>query len=274
MIGQLIADIRRLYPDPKEVEVLVVDDGSADGTGDVAEAAGARVIRHPYNKGNGAAVKTGIRQAQGEVLVLMDADGQHNPADIARLIEPIGPYDMVVGARVKGSQQWHRQLANSIYNAFASYLTDFRIEDLTSGFRAIKRKLALQFAYLLPNTFSYPTTLTMAVIRAGYSLKYIDIVAASRVGKSKIKLLRDGLRFLTIMVRIATLFSPMKVLLPLGLLTFLPGVLYAIYRLVIGERWTIPIVISVSIGALILALGLISEQIALLRMHDIDREVD
>lgn len=273
IIAQVVAGIRQIYTNPEEVEVLVIDDGSTDGTGEVAASAGARVLRHPYNKGNGAAVKTGIRSARGEVLVMMDADGQHGPADIERLVAPIAEYDMVVGARLKGSQQWHRRLANSVYNAFASYLTSFPIQDLTSGFRAIKRSLALQFCYLLPNTFSYPTTLTMAVVRGGYSLRYVKIETAPRVGHSKIRLLQDGLRFPLIMIKIATLFNPLKVFLPLGLLTFLPGVLYAIYRLFIGERWTIPIVISVSVGAAILSLGLISQQIALLRLQYIDREV-
>ncbi len=273
-VGQIVSGIRQYYPDSSEVELLLIDDGSSDGTGEAAAEAGARVIRHPYNKGNGAAIKTGIRAARGDVLVMLDADGQHDPADIERLAASIGEYDMVVGARDKGSQQWHRQMANSIYNVFATYLTNFRVRDLTSGFRAIRRKLALQFCYLMPNTFSYPTTLTMALIKAGYNLKYVEIHAAPRVGKSKINLVVDGLRFFVIMAKIAMIFSPLKIFLPLGLLTFLPGALYAVYRLAIGQRWTIPIVISVSVGAVILSMGLLSEQIALLRMQQIDLETD
>lgn len=271
IIGQVIQKIRHLYPDPEEVEILVVDDGSSDGTAEEAAAAGARVITHPYNKGNGAAIKTGIRNAQGEILVMMDADGQHDPAEIERLVEPIGVYDMVVGARHGADQQWHRRLANNAYNAMATYLAGFQIRDLTSGFRAVRSKLAKSFCYLLPNTFSYPTTLTLAVIQAGYSLKYEPINVNKRVGKSKIKLLRDGVRFLLIMVRIITVFSPLKVFLPIGLTVFLPGFFYAIYKLIVQERWTLPIVISVSVGTLIVMLGLISEQIALLRMSQIDR---
>ena len=271
VIGRVVADIRELYPDPAEVEVLVVDDGSKDGTATAAAAAGARVVRHPYNKGNGAAIKTGIRAARGDVIVMMDADGQHNPQDIPRLVDPINQgYDMVVGARDRGSQKWYRLLANTIYNVLASYLTSFRVEDLTSGFRAIRRDLALQFCYLLPNTFSYPATLTMAVIKAGYSLKYVEIHAAERVGKSKIKLFRDGARFLIIMTKIAVLFSPLKVFLPIGLLVFLPGFVYAIYKLIIHRPWTLPIVISVSVGTLIVMMGLLAEQIAMLRMQHID----
>lgn len=271
VIGQVVSGVRHMYPDAEEVEVLVVDDGSADGTGEAARAAGARVVRHPYNKGNGAAVKSGIRAARGDVLVLMDADGQHDPAEIGKLAASIGEYDMVVGARRGSDQRWHRRVANTLYNLLASYLAGFSISDLTSGFRAIKRDVALGFCYLLPNTFSYPTTLTLAVIRAGYSLRYEPIQVRRRVGKSKIKLLRDGVRFLLIMVRIVTVFSPLKIFVPVGMGVFLPGFVYAIYKLVVHQPWTLPIVISISSGTLIVMLGLISEQIALLRMGRVDR---
>lgn len=271
VIGHVVKGIRDLHPDTTDVEVLVVDDGSRDGTADKAAGAGATVVRHPYNKGNGAAIKTGIRSSRGDIIVMMDADGQHDPQDIARLVAPMNEgYDMVVGARANKDQQWHRLIANASYNRVSSYLTGFPIEDLTSGFRAVRRDLALQFCYLLPNTFSYPTTLTMAVIRGGYSLKYVPIRAAPRVGKSKIKLLRDGMRFFLIMAKIAVLFSPLKVFLPAGLMVFAPGFLYAIYKLMIHQRWTLPIVISVSVGTLIMMMGLLAEQIALLRMQHID----
>lgn len=271
IVGQVVTDIRQRYADVDDVEILVIDDGSTDATDEAAMAAGARVIRHPYNKGNGAAVKTGIRAAQGEILVTMDADGQHDPADIERLVAPIGEYDMVVGARQGTDQQRHRRLANTLYNLLASYLAGFPVRDLTSGFRAVRKNLALGFCYLLPNTFSYPTTLTLAVIKAGYSLKYEPIRVERRIGTSKIRLLQDGVRFLLIMIKIITLFSPLKVFLPVGLAVFLPGFFYAIYKLIIHRPWTLPIVISVSVGTLIVMLGLISEQIALLRMGQIDR---
>jgi glycosyltransferase involved in cell wall biosynthesis len=273
VIGRVVTRIREIYPDRSQVEVLVVDDGSADGTAAAAEEAGARVVRHPYNKGNGAAIKTGIRAARGDVIVMMDADGQHNPEDIPRLLAPIHQgYDMVVGARSWGSQKWHRFLANTIYNSLSSYLLNFRVQDLTSGFRAIRRNLAAQFCYLLPNTFSYPSTLTMAIVRAGYNLRYVEIQTAERVGKSKIRLLRDGARFLVIITRIAVLFSPLKVFLPVGSLIAAPGVLYALYKLLIQRPWTIPIVVSISVGTLIIMMGLLAEQIALLRLQHIDRD--
>jgi glycosyltransferase involved in cell wall biosynthesis len=273
VVAQIVKRIRQIYPDPDRVEILVIDDGSTDDTAKVAALAGAHVIQQPYNKGNGAAVKAGIRAAQGEIILMMDADGQHAPEEIEELVAPIGEYDMVVGARRGADQHLHRRIANAFYNALASYMTDFTIQDLTSGFRAIRRDIALSFCYMLPNTFSYPTTLTMAIIRAGYSLKYVPIKVKKRVGKSKIKLIRDGVRFLFIMIRIITIFSPLKVFLPAGLAIFLPGFIYAIYKLVIHRPWTLPIVISVSIGTLIIMLGLLSEQIALLRMQHIDQGV-
>ncbi len=180
---------------------------------------------------------------------------------------------MVVGARESSSQAtWYRGIANKIYNSLATYLTDFPVEDLTSGFRAIRKKLAVQFCYLLPNTFSYPSTLTISIIKAGYNLKYIPIYAEKRKGKSKIKIFKDGMRFFLIITKIATLFSPLKIFLPIGGLIFFTGFFYAIYKLIIGKPWTIPIVILISIGTLIVMMGFLGEQIALLRFQHIDKD--
>jgi len=272
VVGAVVRQVRAMFPD---FEVLVVDDGSTDGSGREAEEAGARVIGHVYNRGNGAAVKTGIRSARGRNLVLMDGDGQHDPAEIPGLLEHLDQYDMVVGARnFKTQGSFHRSLANRIFSDTATYLADHKVEDLTSGFRAIRRDLARRFAYLLPNTFSYPSTITLALFKAGYGVKYVPIRAGQRTGKSKIKIVRDGLRFFAIMIKIISLFSPMKVFFPLGMLFLAPGLTYAIHRVFFqGSRLTNPMVLMISVAALIFALGLISEQISLLRLERIDQPV-
>jgi len=271
VIGAVVRDIRGRSP---EYEVLVVDDGSSDGSGPLAREAGARVISHAYNRGNGAAIKSGIRAASGRVLVLMDGDGQHDPAGIPHLLAHIDQYDMVVGARNFARHgPFHRCVANRIYCALATYLVDHKVEDLTSGFRAIRRRLALGFAYLLPNTFSYPSTLTLTLFKAGYGVKYVPIDIRRRVGKSKIRIFKDGPRFLAILLKIATLFSPMKVFFPLGMTFLAPGLAYTVLRVVLqGHRLTNPMVLALSVATLIFALGLISEQISLLGLSRIDEE--
>jgi glycosyltransferase involved in cell wall biosynthesis len=256
-------------------EILVVDDGSQDGTAEAARRAGARVLQQPYNIGNGAAVKLGIRRASGDVIVLMDGDGQHQAEDIPRFLAELEQHDLVVGARGKtSSRALHRIAANRLYSILASYVVGYRVEDLTSGFRAIDAHIAKQIVYLLPNGFSYPSTMTIALFRSGYAVKYIPIRAAARVGRSKIKLLRDGLGFLLILARIGTFFAPMRLYLPAGR-GYVPAWLpLAIYRLVLNRPWTLPIVISVLIGLLILVFGLISEQIALLRLGRSEHSAD
>jgi glycosyltransferase involved in cell wall biosynthesis len=254
-------------------EIIVVDDGSEDGTADRARGAGARVISHPYNIGNGAAVKTGIRAARGDILVILDGDGQHDAADISRLLEKIGPYDMVVGARTSESEtSIHRNLANRIYNRLATYGCGRKIEDLTSGFRAIKAHIARGFVYLLPNTFSYPTTITLAVVRSGHSLAYVPIKSRKRSGKSKIKLLRDGVRFFLIIVKIATLFAPMRIFIPVSVSMFLTGFIWGLVKiLVYGGRYGPTSAMLMTMAVVIFMVGLVSEQVAQLRF---DRSED
>ncbi len=256
----------------KSFEILVIDDGSTDTTAAKARESGARVLSHPYNIGNGAAIKTGIRKARGRILVMMDADGQHDPADIPRLLEPIGLYDMVVGARTKTSEtSFHRNLANRVYNWLASYVCNRKIEDLTSGFRAIKTEPARAFLYLLPNTYSYPTTLTMAIIRSGRSLKYIPVKTTRRIGRSKIRLLRDGSRFFFIIMRIATLFSPMKVFLPVSVLMFLTGLGYGLMRIfLLDGRYGPTSAMLITMSVVVFMVGLVSEQVAQLRFDRSD----
>ena len=252
------------------VEVLVINDGSTDDTAAVAEAAGARVVHHPYSKGNGAAIKTGARAAQGEVLVFMDADGQHDPADIPRLLDQLRQgHDMVVGARQKGSQaSVGRGLANGLYNRLASWMTGHKVEDLTSGFRAVRADKFREFLYLLPNGFSYPTTSTMAFFRAGYSVAYVPIHAAKRIGKSHIRLLRDGARFLLIIFKIGTLFSPLKIFAPVALLMFLLASSWYAWTFFAMHRFTNMSALLYTGSVITFMMGLISEQITALMYKD------
>jgi glycosyltransferase involved in cell wall biosynthesis len=266
-IGATVAAIRRHYP---EAELLVIDDGSTDATAATAQAAGARVISHPYSKGNGAAIKTGARTATGDLLVFMDADGQHDPADIPRLLAKLEQgHDMAIGARQKGSQaSVGRGLANGFYNQLASYMTGHPIEDLTSGFRAVRAAKFREFLYLLPNGFSYPTTCTMAFFRAGYSVAYVPIHAATRIGKSHIRLLRDGLRFLLIIFKIGTLYSPLKLFAPLAALLFAIATLWYGYTFATMGRFTNMSALLYTGSVMVFLMGLISEQITMLMYKD------
>ncbi|MGQ9659901.1 MAG: glycosyltransferase family 2 protein [Thermochromatium sp.] len=259
-LGPLLAQIRSLLPD---AERIVIDDGSTDTTAEVAATAGARVIRHPYGMGNGAAIKSGARAAMGEVLVFMDADGQHDPADIPRLRAKLDEgYDMVVGARTSNSQATvGRSLANRLYNWLASYMTDQQILDLTSGFRVVKADRFQEFLYLLPNGFSYPTTCTMAFFRAGYPVAYVPISARRRVGKSHIRPLKDGVRFLLIIFRIGTLYSPLKLFVPVAAVHFMLGLGYYLYTYLTQERLSSMTVFMFTAAVTIFLIGLVSEQI-------------
>jgi glycosyltransferase involved in cell wall biosynthesis len=264
-IGGVLDEIATL---PLEAEVIVVDDGSQDESAAVAGGRpGVRVLQHPYNIGNGAAIKSGIWAARGRVIVMMDGDGQHQPADIPRLLSYIGRYDMVIGARTPDSDsEQHRDLANRLYNLIASYLVGRKVEDLTSGFRAIRAPIARRFVYLLPNGFSYPTTLTLSIFRAGHSVRYEPIVALARQSRSKIRLMRDGPGFLLTMTRIGTLFAPLKIFLPVAITLFVMGVGYGAFILISRARFSQMAGVTVLAGIMLFMLGLISEQIALLRM--------
>ena len=245
------------------LELIVVDDASTDPTAEVAASAGARVVRHPHNLGNGAAVKTGLRAARGQVVVLMDGDGQHRAADIPAILAELETHDMVVGARpISGQAGLARRLANATYNGLASYVTEFPIRDLTSGFRGVRRSVAMRFIALLPNTFSYPTTLTLSLLHSGHTLKYVPIDIQMRVGKSKIRLLDDGLRFFLILTRIATLYSPLRVFLPVSTFFFFSGVGYYLYTYVTEHRFTNFGLFLLTTSVVIFMMGLVSEQIA------------
>src|SRR5438132_10486051 len=259
-IGPLVTQLRAVAA---WHEVLVIDDGSIDDTDRQALAAGARVIRHPYNKGNGAAMKTGIRQSTGEFVLIVDADGQHRPADALRLVSQLDTYDLVVGARSGATQAGvARRLGNAALNAIASYLTEQCIPDLTSGFRAARRDCVREFLYLLPNGFSTPTTTTLAFMKAGYSVRFEPIQADARQGRSKIRLASDGLHFFLILLKVITLFSPLRIFLPISIAAFAAGAGYALWTIAMQSHVTNSSVLLILTSLLIFLIGLVSEQIA------------
>jgi glycosyltransferase involved in cell wall biosynthesis len=250
----------------------VVDDGSTDQTLAVCEANSVRVIAHPHSMGNGAAVKSGARAATGDILIFMDADGQHRPSDISGLVEKFKQgFEMVVGARTSGSQAGvHRAFANSFYNKLATWMVGQNVEDLTSGFRVVKADKFRKFLYLLPNGFSYPTTITMSFFRAGLPVAYVPIVAPKRVGKSHIRLLRDGGRFLLIIFKIGTLYSPLRLFLPISTLFFITGLGYYLYTFLTVHRFTNMSALLFITSVLIFLIGLVSEQVTMLNYKDSD----
>jgi glycosyltransferase involved in cell wall biosynthesis len=249
------------------VEVVVVDDGSQDATAAIALAAGARVLRHEQGLGNGAAVKRGIRAALGDWILLLDGDGQHPPDAIPAMLALAERADLVVGSRGGRGGQPHRNFANRVYSALASYVIGRHIPDLTSGFRLLRADVARDLLYLLPNTFSYPTTITMSMMRAGHQVAFHPIEVRQRRGKSHVRLLADGSRFVLIILRVATFFAPLRVFLPLSLLVALAGLGWYAYTFVTEGRFTNMAVLLLGQAAMLFALGLISEQIAALRFQ-------
>lgn len=260
-------NLKKLLPLLKEnqptAEIIVVDDGSSDDSVHIAEELGIRTVRHPYRMGNGAAIKTGARIAQGDILVFMDADGQHNPKDINRLVSELSEgYAMVVGARDSQSQaNFWRFCANTIYNKLSSWMVEHTVMDLTSGFRAVNADKFKEFLFLLPNHFSYPTTITMAFFRAGYAVKYIPIIAEKRIGKSHIRPIHDGIRFFLIIFKVGTLYTPLKLFGTLSVFFFILAIFYYMYTFTISGRFTNMGSILFITSMLVFQIGLVSEQI-------------
>lgn len=266
-LKKLLPELRKTLPD---AEIIVVNDGSTDDTVTICETNGVKVLTHQYSKGNGASIKTGARAATNEILVFMDGDGQHKPADVVKLLEHFHEgYDMVVGARSAATQaSVSRLVANSVYNKLSSWIAGQKIADLTSGFRAVNGKKFRKFIYLLPNGFSYPTTITMAFFRAGFSVSYMDIEAGKREGKSHISLVKDGVRFFLIIFKIGTLYSPLKIFLPIAFVFFFTGLAYYLYTFLQFHTFTNMTGVLFISSIIVFLIGLVSEQVTTLIYKD------
>ena len=264
-IGGVVTALRAAAP---WHEVIVIDDGSTDGTGEAAQDAGARVVRHPYNKGNGASVKSGIRAATSDWIAIVDADGQHRTEDARRIVQKLGDYDLVIGARDPDTQATSgRRLGNAVLNWLASYLTERPIPDLTSGYRAARRDYLMEFIHLLPNGFSTPTTTTLAFIKAGYNVAFEPIAALPRVGTSKIRLASDGAKFFLILLKVITIFSPLRIFAPVSGVAFAVGAIYGAWNYVYHARIPNGAVLLLMFSVIVILVGLISEQISALRFE-------
>jgi len=270
-IDNLLPKIKQHQPD---AEILVVDDGSTDRSVEICNEHGVKVVSHPASLGNGAAIKTGARNASGDIIVFMDADGQHKPEDISRLLKKLDEgYDMVVGARDSQSHASIKRLfGNNLLNKLASFMTGQDIKDLTSGFRAVKREYFKKFLYLLPNGFSYPTTSTMAFFRSAHPVAYVPIEANKREGESKISFIKDGIRFFVIVLKIGALFSPMRLFLPISFIFFLMGFVNHLYTYIVFSSLSRGSFLMYTAAIFTFLMGVLSEQVSSLHYRHTDKE--
>ena len=265
-IGQVVANVLRVARELGcPYEVLVVDDGSTDNTGGAARYAGAQVLVHPYNRGYGAALKTGIRAATSRTVLFLDADGQHDPEDIRCLLAERKVYDMVVGARRRsqGAPLW-RKPGKLFLGWLANNLTGRNIPDLKSGFRAIAREMALRFLPIMPDGFSFSTTSTIAAFRGGYKVQYIPIQVAHRVGKSTVTMI-DGFKTIMLIIRIVTLFAPLRVFLPVSAATFVLGVGFVIQGYLSAGAASIKGIMVILASILFFLFGILVDQVTAIR---------
>lgn len=264
VIGDLVASVRQTA---SWREIIVVDDGSSDDTATEARRAGAAVVRHPYKKGNGASIKSGIRAASGDVVLIMDGDGQHQASEALKIVARLGDYDLVIGTRTADAQATlGRRVGNALLNRLATYLTGQKILDLTSGLRCARREHLRDFLHLMPNGFSTPTTTTLAFIKAGYNVYFEPVDVQQRSGRSKIRFARDGVRFFLILLKVVTIFSPLRVFVPLSLAAFALGAGYGIWTAVTQRHITNSSVLLIVLSVVIFLVGLVSEQISALRI--------
>ncbi|MCK5602424.1 glycosyltransferase family 2 protein [Candidatus Pacearchaeota archaeon] len=269
-IGKFLEELKKyIYNDKKNsYEIIVVDDGSNDGTGEILDRfEGIKVFHHMYNHGYGAALKTGFKNASGDIVIIMDSDGQHLPEDIPKFLEQIGNFDMVVGKRNRiVHSPWWRLPGKWFIECLASYLIKKRIPDLNSGFRAVWKESALKYLHLCPNGFSFSTTITLVFFNRGHSIGYVPIVSSKRRGSSRSTVSPlTGFETILLVLRIMTLFNPLRVFLPVSFVAVLIGILWGGQYVLMKRGVSVGSLLLVVTGILVFFFGLLADQIAELR---------